>query len=580
MRSPRRPGTRFLFSLLCLAVMLLLAGCGGNGSSTPPKTGKPAMAPQGQQIFRNPFTVSDLKSFDPAISTDLASIGAVDMVFTGLLAENDQLQVIPQLASDYSASSDGLTYTFHLRPNVKFSDGSQLTSADVAYSIDRALSPDVYNSNGISLTYLGLIKGAVDRTSGKLKTIIGTGIQTPDTNTVVIHVTQPSAYFLEALTYPTSFVVEKKVIDQWGTKWTDHLSDNGGQGGAGPFVVQEYNHSTGITFIPNSNYYGPKPLLQKVTDSFISDTQTNYREYQAGQADETGIPSANNAQAMKLTDQYHTVPQLAINYYGLNYLVKPLDNIKVRQALELAINKDVIVQHVLEGQAIPTNHIIPSGMPGYTPNLTGPAGVTSTKGDTAKARQLLAEGLQEEGLTMATFPTLKFTYSNSSQDNANEVTTVIQMWQQVLGITTIKPDPVDRSTLFKEISNTTNNTSLAMWKGDWYADYPDPQDWITLQFDKGMASNNQNYGQNHTSDAAQQQALQQQMEQADAMNDQTARMKAYNVIEQQLVNDVAWLPMQQVISTYLLKPYVIGFVDNAQDLTPPNDWGSIYIAQH
>src|SRR5579885_350717 len=580
MRSPRRPGTQFLISLLCLAVMLLLASCGRNSPRTPPKSGKPAMAPKNQQRFRTPYTVSDLKSFDPATSTDLASIGAVDMVFTGLVAENDQLQVIPQLANDYSASSDGLSYTFHLRANLKFSDGTPLTSADVAYSIDRALSPDVYNLNGISLTYLGLIKGAVDRTSGKIKTIIGTGIQTPDANTVVIYVTQPSAYFLEALTYPTSYVVEKKVIEQWGTKWTDHLSDNGGQGGDGPFVVQEYNHSTGITFIPNANYYGPKPLLQKVIVPFITDTQTNYLEYQSGQADETGIPSADNQQAMKLKDQFHSVPQLAINYYGMNYLVKPLDNIKIRQALELAINKDIIVQHVLGGQAIPTNHIIPSGMPGYNPNLTGPDGVTTTKGDTNKAKQLFAEGLQEEGMTLATFPTLKFIYSNANPDNANEVTTVIQMWQQVLGITTIKPDPVDRSTLFKEISNTTNNTSLAMWKGDWYADYPDPQDWITLQFDKGMASNNQNYGQNHSSDAAQQQALQQQMEQADAMNDQTARMKAYNAIEQQLVNDVAWLPMQQVITTYLLKPYVIGIVDNAQGLTPPNDWGSIYIAQH
>jgi len=580
MRSPRRPGTRFLFSLLCLAVMLLLAGCGGNGSSTPPKTGKPAMAPQGQQVYRTPEAVTDLKSFDPALSTDLASIGAVDMVFTGLLAENDQLQVIPQLASDYSASSDGLTYTFHLRPDLKFSDGTQLTSADVAYSIDRALSPDVYNSNGISLTYLGLIKGAADRANGKTGSIIGTGIQTPDTNTVVIHVIQPSAYFLEALTYPTSYIVERKVIDQWGTKWTDHLSDNGGQGGDGPFKVLEYNHSTGITFVPNANYYGPKPLLQKVIVSFIKDTQTNYLEYQAGQADETGIPTADNPQAMKLKDQFHTVPQLATYYYGLNYLVKPLDNIKIRQALELAIDKDIIVQHVLGGQGIPTNHIIPSGMPGYDTGLTGPDGVTSTKGDTTKARQLFTEGLQEEGLTLATFPTIKFTYSNASEDNTNEVTTVIQMWQQVLGITTIKPDPVDTSTLFKEISNTTNNTSLAMWKGDWYADYPDPQDWITLQFDKGTASNNQNYGQNHSTDAAQQQAQQQQMEQADAMNDQTARMKAYNAIEQQLVNDVAWLPMHQATSTYLLKAYVIGVVDNAQDLTPPNDWGSIYIAQH
>lgn len=580
MRSPRKPRSRFLTATLCLAVMILLAACGGNGTTNKNGNGKPAMAPAGQQVFTSPQTVPDLKSFDPAQVTDLASIGAADMVFTGLLAENDQLQVVPQLAHDYSASSDGLSYTFHLLPDLKFSDGTQLTSADVAYSIDRALSPAIYNTNSISMTYLGLIKGAMDRANGKIKTLIGTGIQTPDPNTVVLNISTPSAYFLEALTYPTSYVVEKKVIDQWGAKWTDHLSDNGGQGGAGPFKVQSYSHSTGLVFVPNTNYYGPKPLLQKVVEPFIKDTDTNYREYQSGQADETGIPAADNAQAEKLTDQFHSVPQLATYYYGMNYLVKPLDNIDIREALDLAINKDLIVQHILQGQGIPTNHIIPKGMPGYDTSLTGPDGVTATSGDLTKARQLFNEGLQQEGLTLATFPTLKLTYSNSSQTNANEVTTIIQMWQTVLGITSIKPDPVDSTTLFTEISNTTNNTSLQMWKVDWYADYPDPQDWITLQFDKGMSDNNMNYGQNHSTDATQQQALQKQMEQADAMNDQTARMQAYNTIEQQLINEVAWLPIYQATSTYLLKSYVIGVVDNSQDLTPPNDWGSIYIAKH
>ena len=570
---------RFLISLLCLVTMVLLAAC-GNGNSTGPTSSKPAAAPKDQQIFRSPDAVNDIVTFDPGQATDLASIGAINLVFTGLVAENDQLQVQPQLAHDYSVSSDGLTWTFHLRPNLKFSDGTALTSQDVAYSIDRALSPTIYNLNGISLTYLGLIQGATDRTTGKLSSMIGKGITTPDANTVVLHVTTRTAYFLQALTYPAADIVEKSVIDKWGLKWSDHLSDNGGQGGDGPFKVSDYNHSTGITFVPNTSYYGPQPQLQKVQFPFVKDTSTNYLEYQANQVEETAIPNANNAQASALTNQFHKVPQLAINYYGMNYLVKPFDNIKIRQAFALAINKDVIVQHVLNGQAIATNHIVPKGMPGYDSNLTGPDGVAGTKGDPAKARALLTEGMQEEHLTLATFPTIKLTYSNASTQNKDEVTTVIQMWQQVLGINAVKPDPVDTSTLFKEISNTTNNTSLQMWKADWYADYPDPQDWITLQFDKGMASNNMNYGQNKSANATQQQALQQQMEQADTMTDNDARMKAYNTIEQQLVNDVAWLPMQQVITTYLLKPYVIGIVDNAQSLTPPNDWGSIYIAKH
>lgn len=579
MRPHKRSAGSFLITSLCLAAMLLLAACGSNGTNKT-TNGKPTRAPDNQQVYRSPLSGSDINTFDPGQATDLGSIASIDMVFTGLVQLNDQLQVTPQLAHDYSSSADGLTWTFHLKPGLKFSDGASLTSKDVAYSIDRALSPEISALNGVSLLYLGLIKGAEDRVNGKVSTVIGTGIQTPDDNTVVINVTKRTAYFLQTLTYSASYVVEKSVIDKWGLKWTDHLADNGGQGGDGPFKVSKYDHNTGITFVPNPNYYGAHPQLKRVEFPFVKDENTNYLEYQANQVDNTSIPTANVNQAQALTNQFHRVPQLWINYFGLNYLVKPLNNIKIRQALELAINKDIIVKSVWGGQYVPTNHIIPKGMPGYNPNLTGPAGVTATRGDPDKAKALFNEGLQEEGLTLATFPTLHFTFSNTSKDTANEITTVIQMWQQVLGITSIKPDPVDKNKLFQSITNTTNNSSLQIWRVNWIADYPDPQDWITLQFSKGASDNNINYGQNQSTDATQQQATQDQMLQADVMPDQGPRMQAYNQIEQQLANDVAWLPMEQVNVTYLLKPYVIGVVDNSQNLTPPDDWGNIYIAAH
>ncbi len=119
---------------------------------------------------------------------------------------------------------------------------------------------------------------------------------------------------------------------------------------------------------------------------------------------------------------------------------------------------------------------------------------------------------------------------------------------------------------------------MQFWGIGWIADYPDPQDWTTLQFDKGVPNNNANYGQNSTSDAAQQQAVQQQLEAADINPDQNARLQAYMQAEQQLVNDVAWLPMEQVTNNFLRKPCLAGVVDNPQDLTPPNDWGAIYIS--
>src|SRR5579885_3191294 len=237
-----RPGKKFTRGFLSSffgLLALLLAACGGG--ATTPQTPNSSKAPDSQQIYVSPIEGSaDITTFDPALASDIPSIAAVDMVFTGLVTLDDKLQIHNQLAQSYQVSSDGLTWTFKLKPNLKFSDGTPLTSKDVAYSIDRSLSPAINNQSGVALTYLGLIKDAPERTTGKVKTVIGTGVQTPDDNTVVIHITKPAAYFLGALTYPTSFVVEKKVIDQWGDKWTDHLSDNGGQGGAGPFMVKEY----------------------------------------------------------------------------------------------------------------------------------------------------------------------------------------------------------------------------------------------------------------------------------------------------------------------------------------------------
>jgi peptide/nickel transport system substrate-binding protein/oligopeptide transport system substrate-binding protein len=145
-----------------------------------------------------------------------------------------------------------------------------------------------------------------------------------------------------------------------------------------------------------------------------------------------------------------------------------------------------------------------------------------------------------------------------------------------LGIT-VKIDDIDINKLFQEIPAATNNAKgLQMWKVDWIADYPDSQDFMTLQFDKGLPNNNMNYGQNMSSDAATQQQMQKLLEQADINPDAASRAQQYYQAEQQAINDVAWLPIYQNAIDYVLKPCIVGQVDNAEGLTPPDDWGSIY----
>ena len=584
MRLNRKLKRGFLPTFLVLIAMLVVA-CGGqaNQPGTTPTTGTHTKAGQDQQILISGAEIGtgDILSFDPALAPDAFSSSAIDMVFTGMVQLNDKLQIVCQLCTTYDVSSDGLTYTFHLKPNLMFSDGTALTSADVVYSMDRALDPKT--QSGTAPYYMRYIKDATARAGGKIKSLIGDSLIASDANTVKVIAASPVAFFIDSLVYPTSFVVEKSVVQKWGTAWTDHLADNGGQGGDGPFKVQEYTHNKQIVFVPNPNYYGAKPQLSKVIFPFVKVADTGYQLYQVNQIDSTSIPTTHLETDRHRTD-YINAPFLAINYYTMNYLQKPFDVTSCRQAFALAINKDLIVKSVWKNSFIATNHIVPQGQYGYDPNLKGIDGTTSTAGNTTLAQQKLKDCETAQGYASASnFPPITLTYSSAgAQDTRNEVAAMQQMWQTTLGIT-VKTDDIDINKLFADEGLGSNNP-LQFYTGPaWLDDYPDPQDWITLQFDKGASQNGMSFGQNKGPDAAAQQALQTQMEQADTMPGTTdaqkaARAAAYNAIEQQLVNYVAWFPMEQQEINILQKPCVQGVVQNALGLVAPDDWGNIYIS--
>ena len=566
---------RLLPIFLCL-LCILLAGCdfGNNPASTVKKLVK---APADRQVYTVPQVgVTDITTLDPALvlTTDQTSMSAIQMIYTGLVQLDDKLQVQPQLAQSWNVSPDGLNYTFHLHKAMKFSDGTPLTSADVAYSIDRALRPATKSS--VAPIYLSLIKDSDKLLGGFTPTLINDSLITPDANTLIITIKKKAPYFLAMLTYPCSFVVEKHLIDTYNTAFTGHLTEGGS---SGPFKVSQYTRGKEIDFVPNAVYYGPQPQLHKVVFPFYQQSDNAYHDYQIGQVDTTGVPVSTFVTDKKRSD-FHQIPQLWINYYTMNYLVKPFDNIHVRQAFALAIDKTAIANNIWKGTVLPTNHIVPEGMPGYNPDLTGPDGTQSLKGSSEQAKTLLQMGLKEERI--ATLPPIKLTYATSTSVVYfdQEVTTMIKMWHDVLGVT-VTADPIDYNSLLTQVTLATGNASgLQFWGLTWVAEYPDPQDWLTRQFDSGVPNNNMNYGQNTSSNVARQQYLQHQLENADSNGQEEARFKVYQGAEQQLVNDVAWMPMEQVMLTFLRKETVVGIVDNAQGIIPPNDWATIYKGQY
>src|SRR5579862_6625103 len=176
-----------------LLLMLLLVACGNHTIST-----SITKAAADKQILISPLTgITTISTFDPGLSTDLASQEIIDMLFTGLVQLNDKLEIVPQLAQSYH--NTGLSWTFTLKPDLHFSDGTALTSQDVIFSIDRALQPALKSTTAPA--YLALIKDSQQLITGKIKTLIGDSLLAPDPKTVVIITNKRTSYFLAALSY-------------------------------------------------------------------------------------------------------------------------------------------------------------------------------------------------------------------------------------------------------------------------------------------------------------------------------------------------------------------------------------------
>lgn len=569
MRHRKKLIAGVLLSLLVLMPMLLEA-CGGPTSPGP--AGSPQAAPADKQVFRYPIGNSDFITLDPALTQYSNSIYALKALFSGLVGLNDKGEVVDLLAASHTISPDKLTYTFMLRDGLKFSDGSPLTAEDVIYSINRTIDPATRSEVSF---YLDLIKGYDDFQGGKVKTLIGSSLLAPDPQTVNITLSRPAGYFLAALTYPSSFTVNKKLIDKYGNKWTDHMQEGGT---CGPFKVESYSHTTGLIAVPDPNYFGEKPKLQRVEFLQSGDADVAYKAYLAGQFDYAAVPPINLAEAKTRAD-FRSVAELNTWYLALNYLAKPFDNIKIRQAFALAINKDLLNQSVNRGAHKPTNNIIPPGAPGYNQNIKGVDGTSSSAGNPERAKQLFAEGLREAGYASASaLPSISFT--NRNQKLANDIASaIVEQWKNVLGVT-VKIQ-VYEIAKFNDllIAATDNPKGIQLWFAGWGQDYPDPQDWLSVFFAKDISNNQFNYGQNTSSTAAQQQTVQQQLAEADANPDQNARLAAYQDAEQKIINDVGWVPLYHRNINRLINTKVVNYDLNGYDNLSPEAWTKIYIAQ-
>jgi peptide/nickel transport system substrate-binding protein/oligopeptide transport system substrate-binding protein len=625
--GPSRVGLARIIVLLIGLVPLLLAAC--NVQQSP-----------GAQLASDQTLTWPLQSeskiaydemLDPAEVSAAYDLATIDMLYVGLVRLGGDLSVQPDAATAMpDISPDGTRYTFHLRQGMKFSDGQPLTAKDFAFSLDRALDANLNGScnadtsnpdpdddaatyapasvgtcSGVGATYLNRILGAGDRLNGKggkdhsvVNPNNGTddphyGINILDDFTLVIRLDSPVSYFLEALTYPTSFAVEQSFVEKYPHgKWVDHLDQ---AGCSGPFMVKSYGDGTQMTMVPNPSWeaaWGQQISLKQVVRPLISTTDDEYSNYLKGQYDYTDVPANQYATAHGQGD-FNELPQLATTYFGLNWHLAPFDNLSVRQAFALALNKQLLVDRVENGGAIPTNHIVPRGMPGYYPDLQLMPPLDKTQsltGNQAAAQQLISDARkncpafifssdkahQYCKYIAATNPAEIDMYTRNTDTAKQLATTASQQWNSVLGVN-IKVVPVKFGTLLHMVIFEPDPLKRPqIWGLGWLADYADPQDWLSLQFATGAP-----YNASGVSDPTLDSMLQKADTDPVANTTQIqTRLADYNKAEQYIIDQVAWIPYQQAKFSWRERPWVHAFALNSQDFVPDVAWANVTILDH
>jgi len=535
--------------LLCISIFtILLTACGGS-ASTPANSGT-TLASKQVLAFPNVGT-TDIGFFDPASGPDQNSGLAINMIYSGLVRSDKNLNVIPDQAT-WRISDDKKTYTFTLKPNITFSDGTPVTAQTYVYTWTRALLPEV--TSPTASFFEAPIVGSDAVANGKSKTL--SGVKAIDDHTLQVTLTQPTPYFLEDLTTSVFYALNQKLISQYGQKkWIQHAEGAGV--GTGPFMVKTWNHSAQMVLVPNPHYYGNKTKLTEVDMLFVKENDTAFKAYRAGQyAFVWNLTPEDQVQAKSLQG-FMRMSLLQTDLLFFDSSRPPFNNVAVRQAFAYAIDKKTLVHAVLKDSVTAAQTIIPPGMPGSQPNFAGLPFYA------AKAKSLFQSVYPDASKA----PSFTFTYA-SAQVTPNEAAVLQQMWQTALGVQ-VKLRSVELTAYNTETSGNRANHTIQFGFTQWGADFPDPYDWLTLNLTSGASNNNGSWNNP---------AFDQTVAKAETLTG-NERIAQYNQAEQIAITDVGWLPIDHQAIAAVIPSWVHGVSLNANGLYF-DDWSNVYLLQH
>lgn len=458
----------FLRTTLLLPLLALsLAGCKRGGSSSVTR----AKGTQ-QEITINITT--EPQTLDPRKVRALNDANVIRMFMDGLTRTNKNGETSLAAAKKVDISSDLKTYTFTLRES-KWSNGDPVTSHDFAYAWKKSLTPSFIAPNA-NLLYV--IRNAKEANMGNLPLSL-VGIETPNEKTLVVTLNHPTPYFLDLIAHPIYFPVNSKVDrsnSHWAEKETSYV-------GNGPFILSEWKHHNTIIAKKNPAYWDQKNVALSKVDLVMVSEDTGFKMFDSKDVSWDGSPfsaiSIDAIQSLKGSNQLHMTPALATSWVRINIKHSPFESKKMRQAFAYAVDREAIVEHVLQGKQIPATGIVPQAMGlSDTPYFTD--------ADVTTASRLFEEALEEQGMTRESLPEIVLTYG--AGERAHIIVQALQsQWQEAFGIR-VRLEPVEKKVYFDRV--TKKNYTLAL--GDWFADFGDPINFLEV-FTKDAGTNNTNW---------------------------------------------------------------------------------------
>src|SRR5215471_2067592 len=530
-------GFRAVWLGLCGAALIALSAC-GDGSNSKSASAGASNGASGSEVVLRRGNAAEPASLDPHFSIGTWEDNIISDLIVGLTTADAAGKAIPGAATSWETSPDGKTWTFHLR-DLQWSDGKPVTANDFVYAWRRILDPKT------AAPYASILygfKNAQQIASGKMKPE-ELGARAVDDKTIELQLENPAPYLPELLMHTTALPVPREIVEAKGRDWTKPGSFIGN----GPYTLSDWVPNDHITLIKNPKFYDAANVkVDRVIYYAIADPDAGLKRFRAGELDtQDGIPTSQiDFVESSMKEMFHKDPFLANGWLVFNMARKPFDDIRVREALNLAYDRETMANKIVRIGQPPAYSILPPGIANY------PGGVEFSFKDTPYPERVKqAEQLMQQA-GYGPNKRLKTTMLTGPSNDAKRIAAAVQeIWRTVY----VDADIVQLDAQVYNSNLATGNFDIAGYA--WVADYNDPRNFLFL-----LLSNNElNYGHYKSPEFD---AL---IKESDQEQDLIKRGEILAKAEGIALKDVPWIPTRFQVTLNLVQPYVKGWVTNVSD---------------